>query len=154
MSSPTPQLHLVQMPLKALGGRIFETTFEESTEFEERWWIKMVRSPERATYFSALIGDIEVARVELLEKRELNPDFSNVPRSADGFLEFAFFEVAATHRRQQIGTAVVEMIVTRFDRSFAAYSEGADRFWGSLRWPRYEHGTEPTHFRPLYVLER
>ncbi|WP_285243037.1 hypothetical protein [Pseudarthrobacter sp. fls2-241-R2A-127] len=32
-----------------------------------------------------------------------------------------------------------------------AHSEGADEFWGSLGWARFEHRTERKHFGRMFV---
>lgn len=63
-----------------------------------------------------------------------------------------FFEVSEDHRLKGYGTEAVQLIADRYaDTPLVAFSEGADHFWGSLGWARYEHETEPEHSRPMYM---
>lgn len=151
--STSQELRLEPRPLKSLGERLFETTFADSPDFEPRWWSKIVRGSERSVrHFSAMVWDQEVARIELVEKDRLNPDFIDVPSSSNGFLEISFFEVATPVRRRGLGTESIGAVAEAFTgRSLAAYSEDADGFWASLGWDRFEHGEDPQLFRPLYV---
>jgi ribosomal protein S18 acetylase RimI-like enzyme len=103
---------------------------------------------------AAAVGDIEVVRVELDESVE--PDAYPDAACLEGRpLEIQFLEVANDSRQQGLGTAMVTAIADRFpNRVLMAFSEGADAFWESMGWSRYDHPEGWPHYRPLYVQPR
>ena len=151
----TPRITLTPIPPVPLGNSLYETGYAESPEFTAAWWIHIVRGASSTRcWFSVVRAGKEVARLEIDEKRTVNPDFEGAPEVAEGFLEIAFFEVAASERLAGIGTAVIRTVEHEFsDRHLAAYSEGADGFWASLGWTRYVHATDSHLYRPLYIRD-
>lgn len=68
-------------------------------------------------------------------------------------LEIQFIEVAIEARGRGIGTRVLQSLGKRHpDRRLLAYSEGADGFWTSLGWQRFDHPDgQPQLDRALFI---
>jgi GNAT superfamily N-acetyltransferase len=107
----------------------------------EQWW-------DEARYYcvgepwfvQALKDGVEVARVELDDPGGINPTYANVPAIGPERLEIQFIEVATRVRSRGIGSQVVLALAERHrDRRLFAYSEGADGFWTSVGWERFDH---------------
>lgn len=125
--------------------------FDRSDRFNPDWWNDpLLVDDDASIYLQASVDGVEVARVELDEL----VDFSHLTTAPQfsGALEIEYIEVASTHRRRGIGRAVVNGVMARYpDRRFVAFSEGADPFWASLGWDRYEHPEGVDYWRPLYI---
>lgn len=81
----------------------------------------------------------------------LNEEYEQ-PAHPGPYAVIHFFEISEDHRRRGCGTEAVQLIADRYgDMPLVAFSQDADHFWGVLGWARYEHRTEPDHFRPMYV---
>jgi GNAT superfamily N-acetyltransferase len=94
---------------------------------------------------------VEVARVELDDDAGINPTYANVPTIGPERLEIQYIEVATAARERGIGARVVQALAERHpDRRLMAYSEGADGFWASLSWDRFDHPEGQFH-RPLFI---
>lgn len=151
MASSKVEVH--ERPPRPLGERLWEKDFPESAEFDDRWWTGLARRPERCRWYSGLNRGAEVARAQIDLSSSISEAFRGVVSPKAGFVEIVFLEVAGRGRGAGFGRALVGELVDLYpDRSFAAFSEGADRFWGSLGWVRYEHEEGTRLFRPLYVL--
>lgn len=123
--------------------------FARDERFNDGGWSPL-RVDDASIYIRVRLDGVEVARVELDELVDFS-HFATAPQF-DGALEIEFIEVASTHRRQGIGRAVVNALVARYpDRRFVGFSEGADPFWASLGWDRYEHPEGVDYCRPLYI---
>jgi len=136
-----------------------ELDFQNSPEYNDRWWSGIVHSSSRrSTWFSATICEEEVARIHVEERSTIGGDYG-VPRTPHAhLLEIPFFEVAVSHRGKGIGKRVIDLITAAEPTaSFAAFSEEADGFWASLGWSRFirkDHEERPSMSRPLYILFR
>jgi GNAT superfamily N-acetyltransferase len=94
---------------------------------------------------------VEVARVEL-DHHFGGSLHVGAPELGATALEIQFMEVAASHRRQGIGAPVVERLEDEYpDRRLLALSEGADEFWASLGWERFDYSDGLRLYRPLFV---
>ena len=126
--------------------------FDWSVAYEnERWWDEVRHYHVGEAWFVQVLEDgVEVARVELDDPGGINPTYANVPAIGPERLEIQFIEVAAGVRSGGIGTRVVQALAERHrDRRLFAYSEGADRFWASVGWERFDH--PDGHHRPLFI---
>jgi GNAT superfamily N-acetyltransferase len=125
--------------------------FELSDQFNGDWWDSPPYLTDDPHFVVARAQGIEVARVEL------DHDFRGslhvgAPDLGASALEIQFVEVAASHRRQGIGAEVVHRLAAAYpDRRLLAMSEGADEFWASLRWERYDYWDGPIQYRPLFI---
>lgn len=92
-----------------------------------------------AKFFGVAVDGVEVARVELVEA--VYPvDYVGVPAFGWEMLKIQLLEVAVDRRGEGLGTRVVSGLCEVFpDRRFLAFSEGADEFWDSVGWDRFEH---------------
>lgn len=151
MAHHEPQITLVARPPRHLG-RLQLLDFPESPEFHDRWWSGPAHnSSGKSSWYSAFAGEAEIVRVRIALDIEISPSFA-VVAPADGFVEIVLFEVAASRRVRGYGTTTIRTLKALYpDRKFAAFSEQADGFWGSLGWARYEHEEGTRGFRPLYV---
>jgi hypothetical protein len=106
----------------------------------EHWWDDVPYLVDDPRYILVLEDGVEVARVELDDPGDINPDYVNVPTIGDERLEIQFIEVAAAACGRKIGTRVVVALAEqRRNRRLFAYSEAADRFWASLGWEQFDH---------------
>jgi hypothetical protein len=149
------RLEMAERPLRRLGERVWEQDFEESPEFDDRWWTGVTRGPEPGEHYAGRCRKVEVVRAKLKLSTRISEAFRDVLTPRQGFVEIVFFEVATSQRRRGFGRAAVnELVGLHPGRSIAAFSEGADLFWASLGWARFEHEEGTVHHRPLYVLTR
>jgi GNAT superfamily N-acetyltransferase len=107
----------------------------------QRWWDEVRYYHDGEPWFVQVLKDgSEVARVELDDPGGINPTYANVPAIGPERLEIQFIEVAARVRGRGIGAQAVLALTERHrDRRLFAYSEGADRFWTSFGWERFDH---------------
>jgi GNAT superfamily N-acetyltransferase len=126
--------------------------FDPEVAYEHSHWWDEVRYLEDDPWFvQVLEGGVEVARVELVEGGGLNTTYAGVPVIGDERLMIHLIEVATAARRRGIGTRVVRGLAARHpDRRLFAYSEGADDFWGSLGWERF-NDPQPGPSRTLFI---
>lgn len=116
--------------------------FDWSVGYEnQHWWDESRYYYVGEPWFVQVLDDAtEVARVELDDPGEINPDYANVPAIGDERLEIQFIEVATAARGRGIGTQVVDALAQRYpERRLFAYSEDADQFWERLGWDRFDH---------------
>jgi hypothetical protein len=127
------------------------TPFTSSDGYEHpHWWQSAGGTIGDPWFVQVLEAGVEVARVQLDEIGGINPDYLNVPAIGDEQLEIQFIEVATAVRRRKIGPQAVQALSVRNpDRRLLAYSEGADEFWASLGWDRFDH-SEGRH-RALFI---
>lgn len=132
-------------------SRYVWTPFEPSDQFNGDWWDQPPYMADDPLYVQVLLDGTEVARVELDE------DFSGsrhvgAPTLGHQALEIQSIEVAESHRRQGIGAEVVARLAAAYSgRRLLALSEGADDFWASLGWDRYDYSDGPLKYRPLFI---
>lgn len=125
--------------------------FADSEGFEDRWWDDIKSFDDTSTYLEVCRAGIEVARVELGERVNIE-HYLDVPPLGDTALEIQLIEVHKEHRRQGIATDVVRLLACAHpDRRLVAFSEEADQFWDSLGWHRHEHPEGSLRMRPLYI---
>lgn len=125
--------------------------FEDSALFSPEWWDRVPYLDDDPWFVLALQENTEVARVELDNDVHID-HYADTPNLDGSGLEIAFFEVSAAHRRQGIGSAVVQALATEHrHRRLVAFSEEADAFWSSLGWERFLHASAPERYRPLFV---
>ncbi|ARK06964.1 hypothetical protein B8281_15905 [Cellulosimicrobium sp. TH-20] len=126
--------------------------FGPNRAFTEEWWNELAEADDQSRYIEVRADGVEVARVELDESVSFD-FYIGAPTLGRMALEVQFIEVAADHRRRRIGLSVVNALAERHpDRRLVAFSEGADRFWASLGWTRYEHSDGCS--RPLFIQPR
>ena len=127
------------------------TPFGLNDQFNGDWWDSPPYLSDDPHFVLARAQGIEVARVEL------DYDFRGslhvgAPDLGASALEIQFIEVAAPHRRHGFGAEVVERLAATYpDRHLLAMSEGADEFWSSLGWNRYDYWEGPIQYRPLFI---
>lgn len=127
------------------------TPFELNEEFNGDWWDSPPYMIDDPHYVEAMLGGVEVARVEL------DHDFRGsmhvgAPTLGTTALEIQFIEVAESYRRRGVGAEVVRRLVKSYpNRRILALSEGADEFWAALGWSRYDHHDGPLKYRPLFI---
>ncbi|BBX13050.1 hypothetical protein MNVM_21310 [Mycobacterium novum] len=64
----------------------------------------------------------------------------HLPRVGRSLMPLRQVHRGTAARRRKIGTQVVQALSVRNpDRRLLAYSEGADEFWASLGWDRFDH---------------
>lgn len=144
-------LTLVERRRPAGVGRYEWMAFEPDDRFTDGWWTSDYSDADDYSNVQVLLGDTEVARVELDQRVEIS-HYSSTLALGDQALEIQFIEVATDQRGQGIGTEVVRLLEVAYpDRRLVAFSEEADEFWGSLGWDRYLHPIEPQHYRPLFI---
>jgi ribosomal protein S18 acetylase RimI-like enzyme len=103
------------------------------------WWDDVRYHDDDPWFVQVLEVGVEVARVELDEDVGIE-HYNDVPVIGAERLEIQFIEVAVSARGRGIGTRVVRGLMGRHpERRLLAYSEGADRFWASLGWDRFDH---------------
>lgn len=126
--------------------------FDSNVTYENRQWWDHVRYGEDDPWFvQVLEDDTEVARVELVEDGGVNPAYVGVPVIGDERLMIHLVEVAAAERGRGIGTRVIQGLgELHRDRRLFAYSEGANHFWESLGWERFED-SRPGPGRTLFI---
>lgn len=134
------------------SGPVIYKPFSQSDDFTDGWWDDTIYGFEPTQHFYSFYeGPHEVARVEIEVQDSLNEEYE-LPDSPGPYAVTHSFEVSEDHRRKGYGTEAVQLIADRYEAMpLVAFSEGADDFWGSLGWARYEHKTEPEHSRPMYV---
>lgn len=127
------------------------TAFDLDDEFNGEWWDSPPYLQDDPLYVQVLLDDTEVARVELDEGFEGSVHVG-APKLGQQALEIQFLEVAQSHRRLGIGAEVVRRLADLYpSRRLLALSEGADEFWASLGWDRYDYSNGPHQYRPLFV---
>ncbi|ACL41998.1 GCN5-related N-acetyltransferase (plasmid) [Pseudarthrobacter chlorophenolicus A6] len=136
------------------SGNVIYKPFSESDDFSADWWEDTIYGFEPSQHFYAFFdGQNEVVRVEIELQDALNAGYEQ-PGHPGPYAVIHFFEVSEDHRRRGLGTDAVQLIADRYGGTpLVAFSAGADEFWGSLGWERYEHTTEPGHSHPMFVSD-
>jgi GNAT superfamily N-acetyltransferase len=130
------------------------TPFDDSVEFTPDWWDHPPYGEDDPWYVRVLRDGDEVGRVKFHDRKMSLRSYGVDRLIATKALDVAFFEVSNACRRKGIGTEMVRGLEARHpDRILVAFSEGADDFWGSLDWRRYDHLTDPRFHRTLFVQE-
>jgi hypothetical protein len=126
--------------------------FDSAVAYEnEHWWDSAPYLVEDPWYVQVLEDSVEVARVELDEEVGIE-HYTAVPAIGAERLEIQFVEVAMAARGRRVGTRVVRGLAARHPgRRLVAYSEGADGFWTSLGFARFDHPAGPESQRPLFI---
>jgi GNAT superfamily N-acetyltransferase len=124
--------------------------FDWSVAYENSHWWDEVRYYVDDPWFIRVLEDgMEVARVEVDDPGDINPDYTDVPTIGPERLEVQLIEVASAARGRGVGTRVVQALAEQHrDRRLFAYSEGADRFWVKLGWDKFDH---PDGGRALFI---
>lgn len=138
------------------SGTVIYKPFSASDDYTDGWWDDTIYGFEPSQHFYSFYdGQHEVARVEIEVQDVLNEEYE-LPAHPGPYAVIQFFEVSEDNRRKGYGTGAVQLIAERYEAMplVVAFSEGADEFWGSLGWARYEHKTEPALSRPMYVSQR
>lgn len=146
----TNDLTLMRLVPRATAGVMYKP-FSEADNFDDDWWLDTLDGFVPSIHFySFYSGQDEVARAEVEVQDEVDPGYElQLPAP---YAVIHFFEVSEDHRRHGLGTDAVRLLADRYgDLPLVAFSEGADEFWGSLGWQRYEHRTEPEHSRRMFV---
>ncbi|MGE2728976.1 GNAT family N-acetyltransferase [Mycolicibacterium vaccae] len=130
--------------------------FDFDTGYEnEQWWDKAPYQFVDPWFVQVMADGAEVARVELDDPGEINPEYVGVPPLGPGRLEIQFLEVASAVRAGGVGTGVVRALEDRHrERRLFAYSERAHEFWTSLAWERFDHPEGEQFHRPLFIQPR
>lgn len=127
--------------------------FDYTVAYEnEQWWDDVPYLVEDPWYVQVLEAGVELARVELDEEVGIE-HYALVPEIGAERLEIQFIEVAMAARGRGVGTRAVRGLEERHPgRRLLAYSEGADGFWASLGWERFDHPEgHPEFHRALFI---
>ncbi|WP_227471711.1 GNAT family N-acetyltransferase [Paenarthrobacter sp. YJN-5] len=129
--------------------------FSESDDFSGEWWNDSIYGFEPTMHFYAFFaGQYEVARAEIEVQDVINPEYEQ-PGRPGPYAVVHFFEVSEDHRRRGYGTDAVQLLADRHvGTPLVAFSAGADEFWASQGWDRYEHATEPVDHNLMFVSGR
>lgn len=122
--------------------------------FTVGWWDDAWRfhHPGKRRWFQATAVGVEVGRVEIESGDGDDYYVGREILGEDPILGIEFIDVAETHRRRGVGTAIVRQLEDRFrGHRLVAFSEDADVFWRSLGWIRIEHPEGAELYRPLFV---
>ncbi|ORM27839.1 GNAT family N-acetyltransferase [Williamsia sp. 1135] len=151
-SAESSELALVDLHRPATANKYaWRPPFDVEAAYEhEQWWDTVPYPLGDPWYIQVVAGGMEVARVEMDNPGDVNPEYTDVPDLGPERLEIQFIEVANTAHRRGIGSRVVRALQERHaDRRLFAYSEEADRFWTSLGWERFDHPNGLN--RPLFI---
>jgi ribosomal protein S18 acetylase RimI-like enzyme len=139
----------VELELVEKHGEHSWDRFEQHEGFNDRWWRQRLNPRDGSRFFEVRCAGLEVARLELVDGGRF-AGYVGAPDLGDAGLQIAFVEVASEYRRQGIGRRLMSLLYGRYPtRRLFGFSEGADDFWSSLGWDRYEN-RRPKH-RPLYI---
>src|SRR5690625_1033150 len=117
----------------------------------QHWWQDARGTTGDAWFVQVLEDTAEAARVLFDDPGGINPAYTDVPELGPERLEIQFIEVATSARGRGVGTRVVHALADRHpDRRLFAYSEGADEFWASLGWGRFDRPCRPPA-RALFI---
>jgi hypothetical protein len=91
-------------------------------------------------------------RIELFEDIHFE-HYAEVPGVGAERLEIQFIEETVAARGRRVGTRAVHGLAERHpDRRLLAYREGAEGFWASLGWERFDHPEgRPEFHRALFI---
>lgn len=131
--------------------------FDWSVAYEnDQWWDEHRYHSVRDPWFVQVMEDgHEVARLEFDDPGGINPKYVGVPKLGGERLEIQYIEVATAAARRGIGTRVVQSLSELHQgRRLFAHSEGADAFWASLGWQRFDHRDgQPQFHRALFIQQ-
>ena len=145
------ELEIREIRRRSDDSRFLWTPFEPNDQFNGDWWDRPPYMTDDPLYIEVLLDGVEVARVELDEGFR-GSKHVGAPTLGHLALEIQFIEVAESHRRQGIGAEVVARLAAAYSgRRLLALSEGADDFWASLDWVRYDYSDGPMNYRPLFI---
>ena len=146
---------------------VWTTPFEPDDHYDLSWDTSLhTPTAPRERYFSASLGNTEVARVLIVETHTTRIDAAfHLPSLPPTVTEIEWIEVARGHRRVGIGMAVVRWLEQRFaDEHLIAFGAvEAEQFWDATGWNRFErramtvttghqlHGKHSASPRPLHL---
>ena len=134
---------------EALRAILWIPPFDSAVAYENEQWWDDARTSWRTRGPGA--GGRHQWRASNSTRR---PESSTTPRCGDrrGAPD-QFIEVAIAARGRGGGTRVVRGLAERHPgRRLLAYSEGADGFWASLGWERFDHPEgRPEFHRALFI---
>lgn len=144
-------LELVDLRPAAADDRCWIPSFDFAVVYEHpHWWNRQLG--DEPWLVQVLEHGIEVARVELDDPGDINPNYAGVPELVDERLEIQFIEVAPAVRGRGIGTRLVRRLADLHpDRRLFAYSEEADGFWDSLGWEPFYDSRPGPRGRTLFL---
>ena len=117
--------------------------------FNATWWRPRTRG--NFTHLQVRRDDVEVARVLLDDVVHID-FYADTPPLGATALQIELIEVSSEYRRQGIGREVVRRLAQLHPtRRLVAFSEGADEFWISLEWRRYERRDAPERSQLLFI---
>jgi GNAT superfamily N-acetyltransferase len=144
---------------KRRGGQdkyVWQPFQPNAGNFNPDWWERRQPTLDDPRYVQVIDdeGD-EVARIELDDEGFETTNFAGAPELGEERLEIQFFEVSSHRRGRGIGTSVVSLLTKMYPgRRLCGLSVGADCFWASLGWNRYEHVDQTARgpqYSPLFV---
>lgn len=146
-----PLLDLVERRRGVDDDRYSWIPFEPSARFTAGWWEDPPYLDDDPWFVQVLLQGVEVARVELGADFDVT-HYAGAPRLKSDALEIEFFEVAENRRGHGLGTNIIKKLCAAHpNQQFVALSEGADGFWASLGWRRYDYRSGTALYRPLFV---
>ena len=128
--------------------------FVHNPQFVEPWWDR-AGSSGNPHYILATDGADEVARIELQYPHRVGTIYRGVPDLGPKAMNLQLIEVALNFRSKGVGTRVVRKLASSYPAyRLLAMSEGADAFWASLGWSRYDANRPRHSYRPLFVAPK
>lgn len=122
--------------------------FKADQRFRPGWWDRWPAAGA-SDFFGVEAEGVEVARVQIVPA-VFPEEYLGVPPFGPDMLKIQLLEVAVDRRREGLGARVVQALSHVFQgRRFEAFSEGADEFWMSLGWHRFEH--PDGHHQSLFI---
>lgn len=161
-SSPTPGIENADLVLAVIGppeikSYGWQPFTGDSGSFTLGWWDDAWRFQyaSKRRWFGATLAGEEVCRVEIELGSADDYSVGSAILGTDPIVGIEFIDVAETHRRRGIATAVIRHVELEFpDHRLVAFSEEADSFWSSLGWDRHGHPEGDDLHRPLFVQPR
>lgn len=137
-----------------LERKLYLSPYTESDDFNEDWWQPgciVFDSAEDSDRFQILLRGVEVGRIMAVDDGTHPATEFGVP-AKDSFVHLPFIETAESWRRQGLATQMLRLLREYYqDRNLMAFSEGADDFWDSTAWERFEHCEAAQSHQTLYI---
>lgn len=143
------------VPMEHAYARVSKPAFDlEAPRFEPRWWDTEVREAPypRDVFYRWTVAGREAVRAHIHLETKIGGDYVGIGRMLERAVDIPFFEVRADLRRQGFGRLAIEQLgEIHPDRILTAFSEQADKFWGSLGWAHLPRADRDTMYSPLFV---